>query len=258
VNIGKLREYLLEVFVAPRYVPAKITDAQISEDAQHIKESYEKTVAAIRERLNTLPGDQPLMVLLGEKHDVVSHVIHHMCILDEITNANINFAVGMEYPSNYVLLTALDTLKDKIKNDADKILLAQGIKHEIDGNPTRHKLLYDSLFMSPSVYAPHSNATLANFLKRRQIPIAFIDAAFDEEGYLNWDDPDTKRAILKAEREMGVKAGPKIPPTDQFGMFVRNLHMVEASIRLQRLAGPFQIIFTITGNAHILGYNPKG
>lgn len=229
----------------------------IEEDAHKIRIACDETVQAIKKRLNTISDDQPLIVLAGEDHSVVSHVIHHMCVMEELRREGTAVAAAIEYPSNFVEVIFIEQVsRDRTITEAEREQFSAYLKKELEANPTSHPLLYSAAFLSPSPYAPHSNATLTNYLKKHNIPIAFVDAAIDDEGYLKQDDPATRDAILKAERSMGCKAGEHIAFSieDSLGMAARNIHMAKATQDFAAQLGQVRVIFVITGNAHVLGY----
>lgn len=234
-----------------------LTEKSLERDAARVKAECARAVEGIEKRLvEVSSGDKPLVVLIGENHAMPSHMIFQMCVMDKLRRAGIRFGVALEYPSNSVedyYLSNIETLGGNAVPGRDMTETLHSIRKELATNPTRHRLLYNVAFLTETPYARHSNATLTHYLDKYQIPIAFVDAAVDKDGYLKQDDSDTKNAIQEAERITGTKAGAVVRFEDHLGMAARNIHMTEASLRFATVLKA-KLILLLTGNAHVLGY----
>lgn len=238
-----------------------LTEKSLDRDGRVITLECDRAAKAIENRLAEVSlGNRPLFVLIGENHSMPSHMVFQMGVMDRLRRIGIPFGVALEYPSNSVedhYLSNLETYSGESAPGRDKAETLESIRRELATNPTRHRLLYGVAFLTDTPYAPYSASTLIHYLDKYQIPIAFIDAAVDVDGYLKQDDPDTKAAIQEAERISSTKAGEIIRFEDRLGMVARNIHMVQAGLKFAT-ALEAKLILTVTGNAHVLGYNDVG
>ncbi len=231
-------------------------DNSIEDDALTIRRECDRAAQAIKTRLSKLPADKTLFVPIGENHAMPSHIILQMCLFDNLRKAGLNFGVALEYPSNWITTCSLTLLREdpQTKNftvaDAKTVIDA-----ELAVDPLTHRLLYAAAFLSPTPYAPHTNATLMNYLNKYRIPIAFVDAAADESNCLDDSDTETKRAIEEAEIATGLKTRGKVTFSidDRLGMAARNIHMQRLSSRFADRLQMARVVFILTGNAHVLG-----
>jgi hypothetical protein len=231
-------------------------NSSIEDDALKIRQESERAAQAINTRLSTLTPGETLFVPLGENHAMPAHIVFQMCLFDNLRQSGLKFGVALEYPSNWVTTCSLNQLHEdpQTRNlavaDAQRIIDAQ-----LAADPVTHTLLYAAAFLSPSPYAPHSNATLMNYLKKYQIPIAFVDAAADESHCLDGSDIETKRAIEEAESATGLTTHSKVTFSrdDRLGMAARNIHMQRLSMRFAVRLETASVVFILTGNTHVFG-----
>ena len=239
----------LDLFKKPR-------NNSIEDDALTIRRECDRAVQAINTMLSKLPADKTLFVPIGENHAMPSHIVFQMCLFDNLRKAGLPFGVALEYPSNWITTNSLSLLREdpQTRNftiaDAKRVIDA-----ELAADPVTHRLLYAAAFLSPTPYAPHSNATLMNYLNKYRIPIAFVDAAADESNCLDDSDTETKRAIAEAEIVTGLKTHGKVTFSvdDRLGMAARNIHMQRLSSKFADRLEMARVVFILTGNAHVLG-----
>jgi hypothetical protein len=230
--------------------------SSLEDDALKIRRECERATQSINTRLGMLTTNDPLFVLIGENHAMPAHMVFQMCLFENLRKAGLTFGVALEYPSNWATTCSLNQLREDPQMRNLTVANVQRIVDaELAVDPVTHPLLYAAAFLSPTPYAPHSNATLMNYLKKYRVPIAFVDAAADESQCLDDSDAETDSAIQEAEITTGLTTHGKLTFSgdDRLGMVARNIHMQRFSMKFAHRLETARVVFVVSGNTHVLG-----
>lgn len=223
----------------------------IAVEALSILSSATQAAAAILERRRALDesgqADRPLLVLLGEKHSNPAHIAHHLAVLDRVHAAEPATVFLKELPHN-IGTDRLNALFAERTGRPVTAAARQAIRdRDTDGHLSLATLTQEHLM----VYAPHSHDLLNQALLRRDIPVAFTDAAqksIYQDLFLDPDDPATNDSLRASGSDMSVLT----PGASPQGMHARNHHMLlnAASFAQENRA---RIAFQQCGTYHVTG-----
>ena len=219
----------------------------VDEDAAAILRSATKTVEKILARRADMDRDgqyqDPLVVVAGEIHDNIPDIVHHMLVLDGISQPEYKMGVCFEAP--HTLLSARFGRYAGIKKIDHKLTDA------IKARDPRGQVTLAEIYACE--FKPEYR-TFFDFMLTRNLPISLNDAAsvigFRNKFTVDGEDPSSA-AIMQY---CGYAVSNEYGVVKSDGMHIRNAHM-------ERLGRQFisdhnlRILYQQTGNAHVRGYN---
>lgn len=222
-----------------------------------------RTAYNLRKRL---PENQPLVILMGEEHDISAHNILEQLVLQRALKiwGRDNFTFATEQVRNMWGILA----KDLTSMDIPGEIYYNSNDYDIDGRAS----LSSFLGCMESEYSPVANDCLKNFCYQKGIKTIFNDASrrkscrnaepqahdslFEQESYLDLDDPLNKK-VLEEYRKIRAKNGNifseiSISSTSREGIAVRNMVMAQTALNHARIHEA-PVIIQQVGREHLYG-----
>lgn len=189
--------------------------------------------------------NQPMVVMIGEKHSNVAHRVNQILILKQlISKENIAFAFEESHNSLALLNDEEDpeyaAYKKQMRLLDRETCGTLSLKNAIAGN-------YD-------LSAPLSKFALDRLLLKNNIKTFFCDVARDVDGCVDQKD-------ISSLESLRVFAGRELPDSvstlDELGMAVRNHHMAKMVMDFAALHQP-RIVVLQCGAAHVMDPQAEG
>lgn len=191
-----------------------------------------------------LRADQPLVVLIGEYHDMPSHKITQLMLLKSLLSSAgpSALAVGLEHSHNFLEFM----MRHRMNINLPPVLRGKVSTADQTGQRT----LKSALAYADPVMAPVATHTFLDFCLSQNIRTRFHDAAMSEAmDYLDVTDRATEILIQKNT------SGPfprKIDPLQAEGIRLRNIMIADrATAHIRETRVPLYV--QVCGMLHLLG-----
>jgi hypothetical protein len=219
-----------------RGVFAGVSDAEgvplisVPDGSHDVRPVMDELADLIRER----KGDKPLVILTGEVHHVVSHVLLPQITMQaaRLADPNLKIAHGIERSHN---------LMDILLRDRDdrEVVAIQTLPEAY--------LQYEN---APG--APVTRRNVMDYCIRHHIPVEAVDVAGspDGDGNLDQSDPATRMLVEKHARHLLRE---KIPGNDAEGVRLRNI-MAHSRIKRHLSETGAEVYVVPYGGAHLMGW----
>lgn len=189
-------------------------------------------------------ADKPLVVLVGEYHDMPSHKIVQLMLLKSLLSSAgpSALAVGLEHSHNFLEFM----MRHRMNIDVPPVVHGKVSAADRTGQRT----LESALAYADPVMAPVSTHTFFDFCLSQNIRTRFHDAAMSEAlDYLDVTDRATESLVQKNS------SGPfprKIDPLQVEGVKLRNIMIADRAVaHIRETRAPIYV--QICGMLHLLG-----
>lgn len=198
------------------------------------------------ERLAKATPKRPLIIVLGETHDISSHLVLHELILDRLAplvkGAGKKLAFGYEWDHNWLSRAVSNATYGDVSSDLQQCFNIDDTK----GTRAIKSLLAVHNFED----APVAFKNLMMYLLKSGIPVRMDDAALgpDARGQIDTSDTTTRNAA----QTMKLDPAEAINSNSAQGFALRNLVMARNALRHVADTGASVYILG-TGGEHVLG-----
>ncbi len=189
----------------------------LKRDEHDMRPYAEEIVEKALKRLEVTP-DEPLILLIGESHNMPSHPVIQMLVLKMLQDRRLNVSFGREMSHDLLFRRFC---KQAGRGEESGIFSDYVMSHDLDGLLSLQALIG----FENNLYIEDTNKTLLNFMIKKGVSTRFNDAASraaDTQYMLDDRDIQTERLIRDlypehAEHLIGV--------IEKEGMHIRN-HMI--------------------------------
>lgn len=187
-----------------------------------LRPAVDGILAAIERRRQTTDG-KPLVVLMGENHNLPSHHMLQLMVIKKLCQDDQSLAYGIELPHNWLGTMLAAKTARKISRDVITNL------EKMDSNGRR--ILTMVLAFTRGINSPVSHFTSQNFIRQKGLSVCFNDAA--ETGYKNFEplppglDPEDPHLRNILERYSWENIGQNVDPRTPEGVSLRNIVLME-------------------------------
>ena len=231
----------LPLRVRPAIAPASDRAVSDISDPYDLRPAVDALLENIAQAARTLPASKPLVVLVGESHNMPSHIALQYMLADRLKQAGVKFACGAELPHNF---------SSKYLSDMLDIPLTPAEHARVSAADTDGQWSIATRLADRPDFAPASAHTLLSLYRRTGITARFNDASFGGARML-LDEADPLTGAL-IERHAPDRKGTKIFVTEPLGIELRNRAMVHNMLaHIAQTGVPLYIM--PCGRNHIFG-----
>lgn len=216
--------------------------ADCSADPLDLRPAADVIVCAAREALSKTEDDAPLVIIMGETHDIPTHIELEHLVASRLSEESFGRSMTVNLEHSHNILASI------MKQDLG-ISVPSGLTYRIgEGDPDGSAVLTGYIAYRRASYAPEALHDLMDFCYHSGLATQFNDVAKDGN-FLDRRDPLIKG--FAAYRGLNINTM-DISGSTPDAMAVRNRAMVSRALSHARQEEA-RIILQFTGLAHVFG-----